>query len=406
MLTTADSAARSANAADAARPLRVALFGGFGIGNFGNDASLEAVLAFLRAERPDIAISCICSKPARVAETFGVETIPTVVRPKGIWRKLDTLALRQPSTWTNWVRCLWALRRFDVIIVPGTGVFDDFRDTPLGWPSRLLRWSIAARLHDVRMVFLSVGAGPILNPISRLLMKWAAQLATHRSYRDAESRAYMQRLGVDESRSLVLPDVAFLLPTAPPSAPRAAQDRLVVGVGIMNYSGWRKSAAVYETYVARHVEFLHWLEAQGHSFQVLVGQDTDWITVREIERRIGRALTHLREDQMESFHHVMEAVDSTDLVVASRYHVQIAALQRGKPVISLSYGPKNDALLANAGLEGFSQDIHHIDLDLLKRHVETIAKDRAHFAAIVTERVADMQRRLQSALKQADLLGA
>jgi polysaccharide pyruvyl transferase WcaK-like protein len=404
MLTTAESAAPAASRAAARRPLRVALFGGFGIGNFGNDASLEAVLAFLRAERPDVEISCICSNPREVAGTFGVETIPTVVRPKGLWRKLDTLLLRQPSAWTNWVRCLWTLRRFDVIVVPGTGVFDDFRDTPLGWPSRLLRWSIAARLHGVRMVFLSVGAGPILSPISRMLMKWAAQLATHRSYRDADSLKYMADLGVDESRSVVLPDVAFLLPP-PAQTMRASSETLTVGVGIMNYSGWRKSAAVYEDYVVKHVAFIRWLEAQGHGIQILVGQDTDWITVREIETRLGRPLTILLEEEMDSFHHVIDAVAAADLVVASRYHVQIAALQQGKPVISLSYGPKNDALLANAGLKGFSQDIHRIDLDLLKRHIETIAADRPHYAAIVHERVADMQQRLRAAMKELDLLG-
>jgi polysaccharide pyruvyl transferase WcaK-like protein len=387
-----------------AGPLRVALLGGFGIGNFGNDASLEAALAFLRAEYPDAQLSVICSNPAEVSGTFGVPTIATVLRPRGIWRIPNTLLLRTPAALTNWVHSFRTLKRFDVVLVPGTGIFDDFRDTPFGWPSRLLRWSLAARLSRVRLAYLSVGAGPILSPVSRVLMKWAAQQAQHRSYRDANSRDYMATLGVDESNSAVLPDVAFLLP-APPQTQRAVSEQLTVGVGIMNYSGWRKSVTVYQDYVDKHVGFIQWLFAQGYAVRALVGQTTDWITLREIEARVGRPLTSLSEAQMDSFHHVMDEVAATDLVVASRYHVQVAALQQGRPVISLSYGPKNDALLEQAGLGAFTHDIHAIDLDKLQAQVTSIAADRARYSALVRDKVSAMQARLRAALAEFDLLG-
>jgi polysaccharide pyruvyl transferase WcaK-like protein len=385
-------------------PLRVALLGGFGIGNFGNDASLEAALAFLRAEYPEAQLSVICSNPAEVSASFRVPTIATVLRPRGMWRIPNTLLLRTPAALANWVHSFRTLKQFDVVLVPGTGIFDDFRDTPFGWPSRLLRWSVAARLSGVRLAYLSVGAGPILSPVSRLLMKWAAQQAQHRSYRDANSRDYMAKLGVDESESAVLPDVAFLLP-APPQLARAASEQLTVGVGIMNYSGWRKSQAIYQDYVEKHVRFIEWLFERGYGVRALTGQTTDWVTLREIEARVGRPLTNLAEAQMDSFHHVMDEVAETDLVVASRYHVQVAALQQGRPVISLSYGPKNDALLEQAGLGAFTHDIHAVNLDQLKAQVTAIAADRDRYAETVRENVKAMQARLRAALTEFDLLG-
>jgi polysaccharide pyruvyl transferase WcaK-like protein len=393
-----------ADASPSRPPLRIALVGGFGIGNFGNDASLEAVAAFLRSERPDAELSCICTKPVETSAKFAGPVWPTVLRPRGVWRWLDMALLRLPSLAANWIYSLTVLDRFDVVLFPGTGVFDDFLDTPLGWPSRLLRWSLAARLRGVRVVFLSVGAGPIVNPISRLLMKTAAQLAQHRSYRDSNSREFMLGVGVDDEASSVLPDVAFLLP-APPERPRPPGAKITVGVGVMNYSGWRKDDAIYGSYIATHARLIEWLEAHEYGVQILVGQTTDWRTVREIEARLGRSLTDMREEEMDSFHDVMRACATTDLVVASRYHVQIAALQLGRPVISLSYAPKNDALLADAGLDGFSQDIHAIDFDLLTRQLEMLARDHERYAGVVMERVSAMRQRLRDTLGELDLLG-
>jgi polysaccharide pyruvyl transferase WcaK-like protein len=383
----------------------VALFGGFGIGNFGNDASLEAVLSFLRAERPDIEISCICSEPEVVSAKYGVSAVPTVRKLRGPWRIMDTLLLRQPGAWRNWLNRLEAVRDCDVIVVAGTGVFDDFRDSPLGWPSRLLLWCLAARLRGVRVAFLSVGGGPILNPVSRVLMKRAAQLAQHRSYRDRDSLEYMGSIGVDTSDSVVLPDLAFLLP-APAEAPRPAEGPLTIGVGVMNYRGWRDSDAVFDAYVASHAQLIQWLERRGYRARLIIGQaPTDLKAVRAIERRLGRPLMDAREEAMNSFHDAMAAIAETDIVVASRYHVQIAALKMRRPLISLSYAPKNDALMEAAGLDEFIQDVHRIDLDLLTRQIETLALQRAHYTEIVNRRVQAMEQRLHQALLELDLLG-
>ena len=75
-------------------PLRIGIFGGYGTGNFGNDASFEALRDFLRAEFPNADISAICSKPEPTAKRFGVKAVGIAApRPEGLWRKLDTLML-------------------------------------------------------------------------------------------------------------------------------------------------------------------------------------------------------------------------------------------------------------------------------------------------------------------------
>jgi polysaccharide pyruvyl transferase WcaK-like protein len=108
---------------------------------------------------------------------------------------------------------------------------------------------------------------------------------------------------------------------------------------------------------------------------------------------------------MNSIHDAMQAIAETDLVVASRYHVQIAALKMRRPLISLGYAPKNDALLQEAGLSAFIQDIHRIDFDLLTRQIDTLASERARYGAIVADRVSAMEQRLRQALRELDPLG-
>jgi polysaccharide pyruvyl transferase WcaK-like protein len=386
-----------------AEAVRVALFGGFGIGNFGNDASLEATVNFLRTEYPDAVLSSICSAPGLTADKFGLPTYPTSKAPSGLLRLIDIALLRTPRTIWNWIYTLGLLKRFDTVLVAGTGVFDDYRDSPFGWPSRLLRWSLAARLRGVRLVFLSVGAGPIVNPISRLLMKISARLAAHRSYRDAESRTFMQSIGMDETNSPILPDLAFLLPA--PHVQRDPGAPLTVGVGLMNYRGWRDSDAVFDSYVATHVRLIQWIEAQGHKVRILIGQTpVDLKAVRAVEGGLGRTLMTPEQENMNCFQDAMAAAAETDVVVASRYHVQIATLKVGRPLISLSYAPKNDSLLAEAGLGGFVQPVEQLDFDKLTAQIDTLLKEREHYGAIVRERVAELETKLKRAIIDMNLL--
>jgi polysaccharide pyruvyl transferase WcaK-like protein len=75
-----------------------------------------------------------------------------------------------------------------------------------------------------------------------------------------------------------------------------------------------------------------------------------------------------------------------------------------RPLISLGYAPKNDALMQLAGLDGFIHDVHVVDFEALTRQIDAMAQDRARLTALVDERVSDMERRLREALLQLDLM--
>ena len=194
---------------------RIGLFGMFGSGNFGNDGSLEAMLLFVRHVRPNAELVCFCVDPEVVQATYRVSAVPigSLGSASRTLRLMDKLLLSVPHRLVNLVRAFWHVRRLHVMIIPGTGILDDFATGPFGAPYALFRWCLAARLCGTRIGFVSIGAGPIHHPLSRWFMKSALRMAHYRSYRDRISRDFMQSIGFDASCDPVYPDIAIKLPS-------------------------------------------------------------------------------------------------------------------------------------------------------------------------------------------------
>lgn len=380
-----------------AAPKRILVLGSFGGGNFGNDAAFEAAMLWLRKTYTQAEFFAVCANPVEAKARLGLSGVALRVHPRTIPRWLDTLMLRQPSLWMNWRESLRALRGCDLLVVAGTGVIHDFRDRPWGWPSIFLRWMLAARVQGTPAVLACVGAGPVINPLSRRMMKWCAELCARRSYRDEDSRSYMSALGVDERHSTVLADLAFILPAHAAESP--SRQNISVCIAPMNYRGWRRNDAIYRSYIDAMVRLTKALAGKGYALRAAIGQSpSDLSAVTEIEERTGLRLMSDDERRMQSFGDVMRVVSACEVVIASRYHVQIAALKMRRPVLSLSYGPMNDALMQRAGLSEFVQNIEKIDQEVLIAQAEYFISQRAHFQGVVDERIAAIEAALPAQL--------
>jgi polysaccharide pyruvyl transferase WcaK-like protein len=404
------NAAPAAESAERARPLRIGVLGWYGVGNFGNDGCLESVLNFLRAAHPDAELRCFCGDPKAIEERFGVPGCEYVWWPKGLARLANKLVLRIPSLFVNWWQSLKVLDDIDVLIVAGTGYLDDYRQPPWGWPSWVLRWAIAAHLRSVKVALICVGADPIQNPLSRVLLKQAAKLAVLRSYRDFASRERMHAMGVDESHSLVFPDLVFALPT-PPLKPKAEGAPLTVAISPMNYAGWSSASdggPIYLHYVNTLARFTTWLTDQGYRIRFVVGDHADLRTVHAVRGRLSAKALETCEPVAEfsSLHDSMRELAQSDLVVATRFHVAVCALKLARPTISIGYGSKNDMLLTSVGQREFCQHADHVDFDQLLAQFNTLLARRHEISAQIARTVEQYkhQLRLQEELLSAGLL--
>ncbi len=379
-----------------ARPGAIALFGLFGSGNTGNDASLEAMVSMVRRARPGAPLLCVCGEPERIEREFGLAAAP--IHP-------DRPGNRLVGKLANLGHALGRLKGVELMIVPGTGVLDDFGTGPSGQPLALFTWCLAARLRGAAIAFVSIGAGPIRHPLSRWLMKTAIGMAGYRSYRDRSSKAFVREIGIAADGEAIYPDLAFSL-TAPALAalPGAGEGPLTVGVGVMTYQGWRNDAlagaATYAAYIGRMTAFVLWLLERGHRVRLLMGDGTDRRAAEDLRRNVLERFSAPGPAAIEAkacatLHDLMAAIAGTDLVVATRFHTLVAALMDGRPAISIGYARKNDDLMADVGLGRFCQAIETLDVGRLIAQFTEMAAGIAGWR----RRIEDTHRRYRKRLR-------
>ncbi|UCI29354.1 polysaccharide pyruvyl transferase family protein [Mesorhizobium sp. B4-1-4] len=373
---------RARNIAWSAKAPTVALFGNFGSNNSGNEGSLLTMVDFLRRARPEARLFCVCAHPSVVRSTLGIPAIS--IRRTSRYSEISNKAVRIPVRLIGKIRDLARafreIRQADVMIVPGTGILDDFGDPPQGMPLDVLMWCLAARISGTKVAFASVGAGPIDHPVSRWLLVLAAKLAHYRSYRDTPSRVFMQNAGLNTANDAVYPDIVFKLATPAVFARRTSETgALTVGVGVMKYKGWygfaKGGQAIFDTYLDKLAQFVIYLLERGHRVKLLTGETTDMEAVDALLLRLRSSAADRLPERVgtglsDSLHSLMEQISETDIVVATRFHNIVCALKMEKPVISLGYSEKNDALLAEMGLGEYCQHVNAFDVDLLTAHFE------------------------------------
>lgn len=331
------------------------LLGDFGGGNIGNEASLEAAVLELRRQSPKATFLLVCTEPdlARAVHRLPTRALRPVV--PGLHR-VPIRAVRglvdAAAEPFRFVRAAWILLGADAVVVPGTGILDDFGVRAREMPLTLFTWTLAARAMRRPFVFSVVGAGPIDDRWSRMWLRAAAGLAARVSFRDSRSRLFMESLGRDVRGDAVRSDLAFAIPcpAAPPA--RSLGERGTVGLGVMSYGGWSGSTSgpQFEAYLRLMGEVIDGLLAREHRIQFMVGQPNDYkavgvLVARSVARGVARDELSVRE--ILDFRALLTAVGDTDCVIATRYHNVVAAIMMERPVISLSYAHKNASLLAD-----------------------------------------------------------
>lgn len=373
------------------------LFGLLGTGNIGNDASMEAVLAYLRADHPGAVIDAMCPGPERLTSAYGIDATQLHWHQR-FERKAGQAGPRRGTAWRNAARqargagvltlarktlgigvgmgmdavrtASWVARH-DLVIVPGMGALEATLPVrPWETPYRMFLMSASGRLLRTRVAFVSVGANLISQRTTRWLFDNAARLASYRSFRDEASKNAMRERRVDVSRDRVFPDLVFALPIpdAPPGDPQT------VGIGVMAYSGGNddreQADNIYAAYISKITSFVAWLTDTGRDVRLVVGDRGDNSAVQDIMTGLYASRPQLdparvTAEPVSSFADLTRALAAVSIVVATRYHNVMCALKLGKPTISIGYAAKNEALMTAAGLGEFCQSASGLDVDLL-----------------------------------------
>jgi polysaccharide pyruvyl transferase WcaK-like protein len=201
-----------------------------------------------------------------------------------------------PSELYRWIKGLMRLKRTDMLIIPGTGLLTDAYGL-LGWgPYNMFKWSLMAKICRCKLLFVSVGAGPIYGALGRFFVKLALSLANFRSYRENSTMQYLKGIGFSTDNDRVYPDLAFSLPEAViPHQDTKKSLRSVVGLGLMSYAGQysvsRPSNEIYRAYLENLVRTVRWLLARENDVRLLIGDLDDMRAKQEFRGLLGERLS-------------------------------------------------------------------------------------------------------------------
>jgi len=291
----------------------------------------------------------------------------------------------------------------DMLVMTGTGMLGDFGILPFDLHYDILRWSIVAKICRCKLLFLSVGVGPICDPLSRHLVKAALKLADYRSYRDGFSRKYLQRINFDTKDDTVCPDLAFSLPRALPRPNLPSEGgNTVIGVGLMAYYNKRGSPSIDETvyldYLKKIARFVGWLRERNYKVRLIIGDfKYDQQVRKDLRLLLGEGDYEngtIIDEPASSADEVLTQLATTDFVVASRFHNVLLALALGKPVVALSYHEKVESLMTMAGLQAFCQDIERIDVDKLIDQFTSLVENAENLKPQIARRTQDYRKAL------------
>lgn len=398
---------------DGAGPGKIFFFGLFGQQNWGNECTLQAIVDNVLKRLPTVEMKCICSGPEDTSGRYGIPAVPIREGSRGkrsgeggrASKFLRKMFISMPAEMLQWARAFRTLKGADMIIAPGTGLLTDYAMRPFGLPYGIFKWTVIAKLRRCKVLFVSVGAGPINHPLSRLFIRLALSLADYRSFRDIYSRHYIESVGFRAGNDPVYPDLAFSLNGAVMSGVCARSDKgNVIGVGLKDYYGEhgmrRLGKAVYRDYIEKTSIFVEWLLQNGYMVRVLMGDGRFDGPVKEDlmaslkERGNSTDVGRIIDEPVSSVEDLLEQLKGTDMVVSPRFHNILLAMMLDKPVISLSYHEKFASLMAEVGLAEYCQHLDHLDVGRLIKQFQRLEKEAARLMPYVRDKAGEYRMAL------------
>lgn len=371
------------------------MFGLFGQQNLGNDCTLKTMLHHARRFFPDSEFLCICTGPEEVMHihniaAFDMYAVSDSAKAPGRKSRLGILGKITSRLWKELRHAFMAIRilsRCNLFIFTGGGMLVDNTTGFRGYPFYTFKWVLIAWLCRCKVLFVSVGAGPITHPLSKFFIKKALGLAHYRSYRDTFTRNYLQGIGFNPQADAIYPDLAFSLPYSGPIKDAARPgSKPLVGLGLVDYYGQGGSQQqdpqlIHRDYVRDMCRFVTRLIDRGYPVRLLIGDIEYDNSVKDevlkilAKKGIAPGRVPIISDPIESVEEMVGQLAHSDIIISPRFHNIILGLLLNKPVISLSYNGKFEAVMAEFGLERYCQSLDGLDIDKLSNQLESIQEE-------------------------------
>jgi len=297
---------------------RVALMGFYGHGNFGDDAMAVLLGRFLRQAGIPFSVYRLC-------EAYAAPNGFRVARsPEELLEDADVLLWGGGGLLVPWSNLLYR------VLFPGVaGAFDNLVKRAIQKGHRLMACSVG-------------GDGSCPQRLTPGYKELFARAASFMTVRNPQDLAILQRLGIPGG---YFPDLMWLACEGMPLPPRRA-DGLRIAFDLYPSHLLRRFAAYLLPVLAQ-------LTRARRDCQFFFLDSTN--QCRKPYRGLGMLIRgpNVRSHQFSAPDDDLRFLASLDLLVSSRLHTPVAALQCGVPAISLLAEKKTTLLYHNLGLQRF-----------------------------------------------------
>lgn len=390
--------------------MKIGLLDHMGYGNLGDAATQDALIANIKSRLPEAQIVGFSLNPNDTQRRHQIPCYsithwyPGLDRPAATASgasnprtRLKLLLKKIPvfSPVVRWTRNLLrelihlgrsfkAIRSLDSLIIAGGGQLSELWRGPWSHPYNVFKFALLTKLANRRLLFLNVGAGPLDSRLGRAFVKYSVDLADYVSFRDVESQALVQQLGV-RRKTKVFPDSVYALDLSSyETIDRSNTSDFVVGINPIGFCDpriWpRQDLSVYSRYLDKMTEVSSWLLHRNFKLKFFSGDaSVDVYALEHLKQRLGASLSR---DISEMFVAPSETVkdlfiemSGVDFVITSKFHGVIFSHLLTKPVIALSYGRKIDNLMRTIGHSQYCLPIEGFDVECLKSAFDALTGD-------------------------------
>ena len=344
---------------------KIAALGYYGFGNLGDEAVLSGIRTALGKTlgATDFLALSACPQETTVMHT---------VRSADRWRLRDLPAV---------------LKGTDLFILGGGSLLQDATS------AKSVLWygvaALLARRACRRVLWWSQGIGPLRQPISRLMVAFAANQADALTVRDEKSGALLKEIGVRGSIETVA-DAAFALsaPTAFSALPESA---------LVALRPWKNDVLIRRM-VGR--EFAGEITARTggtvSAFPMHLPDDADFAA-----RYFADASAVQQESwQFKTLAQTLGVFSAARIVVAMRLHALIFAARCGVPFVAIAYDPKVESFAEKCGQQDTLISVESLNRENFAAALEKALQEEESRRAILRE-FAETQHR--SALRPAEI---
>ena len=434
---------------------RIALITPYTGGNFGDAAIQDAMIANIHLRLPDALVSGISLNSDNFLQRHGVvKAFPLLahIQHQGIFqiseRQQAVPASRRPlprSSFVEKVRSILKalplasrflrfakrilrevdhflagyrfLRDQDLLIVCGGGQLNEEYDGPWRHPFGIFKWAAMAQLARVEFAVVSVGAGTIVSPASKILISWALRMADYRSYRDEGSKRAVCGILKSARGDWIVPDLAFSAPKAhfpPPEDIRTlAQSRPIIAISPMAIGkpGFapKDDSVLYARYLREMSHIISSLLRQGNFLVFSIScLDEDQQVTQDLIDLLDVGDAHKIAEQayfprVSTWQEFVANIRDVDLLIGSRLHSIILGFVSGVPAIAVSPAAKVDSVMTDLGQTRY---LFKVDEFVCENVLEAVADLRQQKAAVLQEISARQRDMRRLSASQYDILAS